>query len=149
MNNLKKIFLVVFMLSAGVSFSQNKKDWQKIKTLKIAFITEQLDLTSKEAQEFWPIYNDFDSKKSELYKKEHHEIRSKVKEIDKLSENEAAKLLEKHLLYESEKRELDKSFIKKISKIISAKKTLLLIRSEDDFKKKLIKQYHDKNKGRK
>ena len=32
---------------------------EKIKALKVAHITNELDLTSKEAQQFWPIYNEF------------------------------------------------------------------------------------------
>ena len=32
----------------------------KIRTLKVEFITEKLNLSSVEAEKFWPIYNVFD-----------------------------------------------------------------------------------------
>ena len=38
----------------------------KIRTLKIEFITEKLDLSSVEAEKFWPIYNVFDKAYMEL-----------------------------------------------------------------------------------
>jgi hypothetical protein len=148
MNNLKKIIpVLLLMFSFSLSFGQRKADWDKIKTLKIAFMTERLDLTSKEAQTFWPIYNEYQSKREELHVKGHKEIRIKFDESEKLSESDSAKLLDKYLQFEKEEEELEQTYLRKITKVISAKKTLLLIRSEDDFKRKLIKQYREKNKG--
>ncbi|WP_158973491.1 hypothetical protein [Cellulophaga sp. L1A9] len=147
MNKLKKIIpLILLMFACSLSFGQ-QKDWDKIKTLKIAFITERLNLSSKEAQTFWPIYNEYQSKREELHIKGHDEIRKKFDESEKLSESDSAKLLDKYLQYEKEEEELEQTYLRKITKVISAKKTLLLIRSEGDFKRKLIKQYRDKHKG--
>ncbi|QWX85523.1 hypothetical protein H0I23_07755 [Cellulophaga sp. HaHaR_3_176] len=150
MNNLKKIIpLALLMLTFSLSFGQKNADWDKIKTLKIAFITERLDLSSKEAEVFWPIYNEYQAKREELHIKGRKEIRQKIDESEKLSENDSAKLLDKYLLYEKEEEELEQTYLKKIQKVISANKTLLLIRSEGDFKRKLIKQYRDKHKDNK
>ena len=38
-----------------------------MKALKTAHITDQLDLTSAEAEKFWPIYNEFDAKLIDVY----------------------------------------------------------------------------------
>ncbi|WP_165749002.1 hypothetical protein [Cellulophaga sp. Z1A5H] len=147
MNNLKKIIpLTLLMFACAFSFGQ-QKDWDKIRTLKVAFITERLNLSSKEAQTFWPIYNEYQTKREELYVKGHEEIRKKFDESEKLSESDSAKLLDKYLLYENEEEALEQTYLKKIEKVISSKKTLLLIRSEGDFKRKLIKQYRDKHKN--
>lgn len=37
----------------------NRGEAQDIETLKIAFISKQLDLTPDEAQRFWPVYNQY------------------------------------------------------------------------------------------
>ena len=57
-----KILTLIFVLffSFSLSAQVNKESREKIKTLKIAYITEQLNLTAKEAQDFWPIYNTYD-----------------------------------------------------------------------------------------
>tara|TARA_R110000796_G_scaffold35017_3_gene90144 strand:- start:123377 stop:123826 length:450 start_codon:yes stop_codon:yes gene_type:complete len=149
MNNYKKIVVVAFLFATTLFYGQNKPDWEKIKTLKIAFLTERLNLNSKEAQAFWPVYNDYEAKRESLREKGHTQIRSKLKDSENLSETEASKLLDQFIKYEEEEEELDKNFLTKISKVISAKKTLLLLRSEEDFKRQLIKQYHEKNKGNK
>ena len=59
------------------SFAQ-KHDKEKIKALKVAHITEQLDLTAKEAQAFWPVYN--------ANEEAHYKLRdNKVKTIRRIS----------------------------------------------------------------
>ena len=62
---MKTITSIVFIISFSLlSFSQHNRD--KIKTLKIAYITEKLDLSKKEAQQFWPIYNAFEEENYNL-----------------------------------------------------------------------------------
>ena len=143
---MNKLMLCLFMLFTAVSFAQNKPDWEKIKSLKVAFITEKLSLSSKEAQEFWPVYNAYEEKRDALRKKEHTQIRSKIRDAETLTEKESSQLLKQHLELEEEEEELDKEFLKEVSTVISSKKTLLLLRSEEDFKRQLIKQYRH-NKG--
>ena len=147
MNSLKKTILVVILLTTTLSFAQHRPDREKIKSLKVAFITERLDLSTKEAQVFWPIYNEYQENREALRQKERSEIRGKIKNADELSEKQAKDLLEKYISFEDEEEALDKTFLKKVSGVISAKKTLLLLRSEEEFKRQLIKQYRHKRGG--
>ena len=147
MTKSKKLMLVVFLLTTTLFYAQHKPDWNKIKTLKIAFLTERLDLSSKEAQDFWPIYNAYEEEREKLRNKANNDISSKLKNTENLSEVDAAKLLSLYLANEEEEEELDKKFLLNVKKVISAKKTLLLLRSEEDFKRQLIKQYRDKHKN--
>ena len=145
---MNKFIITIFLLVTTLSFGQRNQDWEKINTLKVAFITEKLSLNTKEAQEFWPVYNEYQEKRNALRKKGHQEIKSKIKDADTLSEKEAQKLLALHMQIEEEEEVLDNDFLKKISKVISAKKTLLLLRSEEEFKRQLMKQYRQNKCGR-
>ena len=147
MSNLKKVLLVALLLTTTLSFGQQRPDREKIKALKVAFITERLDLSAKEAQTFWPIYNEHEAKRQVLRQKERSQIRGKIKNADELSEKEAEDLLEKYISFEDEEEALNKAFLKNVSKVISSKKTLLLLRSEEEFKRQLIKQYRHKRGG--
>ncbi|UWX53697.1 hypothetical protein NYZ99_11065 [Maribacter litopenaei] len=144
---MNRIVLTLFLLFALMSFGQDKSK-EKIKALKVAFLTEQLELTSKEAQEFWPVYNEYEEKRHELRKKQWVEIRSKLKELNGISEAESQKLLKAYMDIEEEEEKLDNAFLREVSKVISAKKTLILMRSEEDFKRQLIKQYRHNKGGR-
>ena len=62
-----KNLILILILSAG-SFSmasaQNdnrEQKTEKVQALKIAFITQKLELTSEEAQRFWPVYNRYET----------------------------------------------------------------------------------------
>ena len=70
-NNMTKKLIPILILFISVSaFAQRgEKMNERIKAQKIAFITEKLSLTSEEAQEFWPIYNEIEAKKETLRKK--------------------------------------------------------------------------------
>ena len=57
MKTTKKILIPVFALLLSVNLYAQKPNKEKVKALKVAHITEQLDLTAKEAQAFWPVYN--------------------------------------------------------------------------------------------
>ncbi|SEK41457.1 hypothetical protein SAMN04488008_101437 [Maribacter orientalis] len=143
---MNKYILSLFMLFTAISFGQHKKDWEKIKSLKVAYITEKLSLDSKEAQKFWPIYNEYEEKRHALIRKEHSQIKDKLENSDDLSEEDAKKLLTLKISIEEDEEELDKAFLIKVSKVTSSKKALLLLKAEEDFKRDLIKQYRH-NKG--
>ncbi len=125
-------------------FGQHNPDWDKIKTLKVAFLTEQLNLSTQEAELFWPIYNKYEEDRHALRKREWNEVRDKLKDMSGISEKQADDLLEKYLALEEEEEELDKAFLLKLSKVISSRKTILLLRAEEDFKRQLIRQSHQK-----
>jgi hypothetical protein len=56
---MKKIllFLSVFVGISYICAAQPPRE--KIKALKVAFITKELNLTSGEAEKFWPVYNEY------------------------------------------------------------------------------------------
>ncbi len=141
MNNFGKIgAIVLLLLTTTVSYGQRTPAKDKIKTLKIAFITERLNLSSEEAQTFWPIYNDHETKIEALRKKERIEMRGKLGYIETLSDKEVNDLLDAYIAMEEERNKLNRAFFEELRNVISAKKTFMLIKAEKDFKKRLIKQ---------
>jgi len=58
-----KKFLLLTIFAASFSLgliAQQPFKGERIKALKVAFITQALNLTSEEAQKFWPVYNAYD-----------------------------------------------------------------------------------------
>ncbi|MBT8322250.1 MAG: hypothetical protein KJO94_02120 [Eudoraea sp.] len=148
MNKFSKIGVLVFFLFmfAGV-YSQRRPVQEKIKTLKVAFITERLSLSSSEAQAFWPIYNEHEANLEALKREERIEIRSKMMDFESLSEREAASLLQQSIALEKEKHQMNIRFLEQMSEVISAKKTFLLIKAEEDFKKRLLREIQQRRRG--
>ncbi len=139
---MKKL-IIAFLFFATVMQAQDGKH-ERIKALKTAYITEQLALTSAEAQKFWPIYNSYDIKFHNLRMQEKNEIYKKLKEgLENLSEAEANILIEKDLSFESEELELRKQMSAELRKVISPKKIIILKKAENDFKKELLDRYRN------
>ncbi|MBP1841412.1 hypothetical protein [Formosa algae] len=140
---MKKGYIILLIALCSVNVFAQTKD-EKVKTLKIAFITEKLDLSKSEAQKFWPIYNAYEEENDAL----RDEMRAQRKDINlnDLSESEANNLLN-NMVQSNEKRlQLYNQYVKDLKKIIPAKKIIILKKSEDDFRKKLFEEYKKRHK---
>lgn len=145
-----KNILTAILLLISFSFYAQKEDMdakkEKIKAYKISFLTSELNLTTAESDKFWPMYTKFDDKQFEL---RHEKMKTYYK---KLKDDNAKALTEKeaaNLLYQIESTDqeiylLRKKYNADLKKILSAKKIILLKKSEDDFNRKLLHQYRDK-----
>jgi hypothetical protein len=141
MKNISKIgVLMLFVFVTNFVVGQNRPGREKIKSLKIAFITERLSLSSEEAAVFWPVYNEHEKALENLRLKERNEIRGKLRNFDQMSDQQINSLMDEFLELEKEKTERNRAFIKEMSGLISARKTFLLLKAEEDFKRRLLQQ---------
>ncbi|MBT8295051.1 MAG: hypothetical protein KJO51_01400 [Gramella sp.] len=145
---MKKILLLIcVLLTALPSLAQDEdKDTQRerIKALKVAYFTQELKLNEKTAEKFWPIYNEYERERRDLHKREHIEL----KNVECISEDEAEDLITEFLNVESEEYKIKKQLFKDLKQIISAKDIIKLHKLEDEFHKKLIKEYRSKRKNK-
>jgi Spy/CpxP family protein refolding chaperone len=140
----KYLLPLLLLLVSTISFSQGfKEKKEKIKALKVAYITEELDLSADEAQKFWPIYNSYDEKQFELRHKKMREIVNKFENggLEKLSEKEATTLVNQMEAIDYELYTLKKKFTNNLQSVISSKKIIKLKKAEDEFNRKLLKQF--------
>src|SRR5215213_6404194 len=72
-----------------------RKKKKQIKTLKVAFITNELDLNPDEAAKFWPLFNAFEDKQQEIRQQKLKGYLDRMNEdsFNKLSDKEASTLL--------------------------------------------------------
>lgn len=137
-----KTLVVILSLFCFVSTYSQKED--DITSYKIAFITERLDLNSKEAQVFWPIYNKHNKRYENLKKNTWEPIKKGLNKIDDLSEKEAEQLLKDYRLYKKERLDYREDYIKELLTAISPKKIMQLKKADYDFNRELLKQYQSK-----
>jgi len=144
---MKKIIIILFFVSAGL-FAQPDRH-EKIRTLKIAYITQELSLTSSEAEKFWPVYNAHDSKITELRISERRDVGSKLRDgLDTLSNEDANALIDRWLQIESETLKLRQELVLNLRKVLPPKKIIQLRKAENDFKRRLLERYKGKQRGK-
>ena len=148
---MKKIVLIVLLISTGLyaqrpNYGGQKPDYEKIKAFKTAHITEQLDLSSEEAEKFWPVYNEFDKNIMALREKEKSEIMSKLRNggVDALTDEEANIIIDRMLEMKTTELEYRKELAEDLKKVISPKKIIKLHRAEESFKRKLLERLKER-----
>ena len=125
---------------------QNK---ERIKALKIAFITERLDLTEQEAQKFWPVYNAFDDKQAKIKFKEMRELKAQGRQgFETMNDKEASKLLDKIIDADNRLHKNKVNFILDLKTILSAKKIMLLKSVEDEFNRRMLDEFKKRRHGK-
>lgn len=145
-NNLIAITLLLF---TSVTIAQNgkflKEKKEKIKSMKIAYITTELNLTIDEAAKFWPLYNSFEEKQQEIRKQKLKGYLDRVddEDFDKLTDKEATTILAQMETTEEELFQLRKKFVASLKGVISPIKILKLKKAEEGFNRKLLQQYRD------
>ena len=149
--NILSILIVFISLNAVAQdgpFLRKKKE--QIKSLKVAFITNELDLTPDEATKFWPIFNAYEDKQQEIkrQKLKGYLDRNDDNSFDKLSDKEAAAILAQMENSEDELYQARKKFVANLKGVISPVKILKLKKAEENFNRKLLQQYRDRKLGR-
>ena len=132
------LYIVIFLISVS-SFAQPNQG--KIRVLKIAFITEKLNLTEAEAEKFWPIYNTYDKNTSKIKHEEINKIRQEISQnMGTLSDDKANELLDRFIEAEKNLYNEKIQLATKLRKVISAQKIILLKVVEEEFNKRILER---------
>ncbi len=139
------IVIVVFLSALSTMVAQDKKDHrEKIKALKVAFITQELNMSSQTAQKFWPVYNKYELDKRSLHKRENVDWDN----IGTISDSKAEEMLKEYLAVEREEYIIKKQLFSDLKRILSAREIVLLHKLEADFNKKMIQEYRNRTANR-
>ena len=111
----KNNLILILLLASFSLVAQGKKMMEKkeeIDALKVAFITNNLALTTSEAEKFWPVYNAFEDKQFEIKHQKSLVFLKRMDEeaLNKMSEKEAAAILDKMESSEEEIFQMRKNY---------------------------------------
>ncbi|PWK17885.1 sensor of ECF-type sigma factor [Xanthomarina spongicola] len=141
---MKNILITLFALVVSLTtYSQNDKH-EKIKTLKIAYITEALDLTTPEAEKFWPIYNTYENEQDKL-RSEIHEKRKNI-DFETLTESDAKKIIDDMEALAKTRYELNRNYMSELKSVLTSKKIIKLREAEESFKRKMFEEYRKRHR---
>lgn len=139
---IKNISIILFLLATANIYAQPaNKHKEKIKVFKVGFITNQLDLSDKEAQAFWPIYNQYEKDRKKLRKN-----RIKKSDVETMSDQQLSSLLREMIEKQEQVVALRSQLIEQLKPILPLKKIVKLQIAERQFKKEILRHM---NKGQK
>lgn len=147
---IKFAFLLISICSLGtVSKAQEapkptEEDMRKIKSAYIALVTERLELSPKQAEKFWPIYNEYVDKRQAL-KSRLDERRSQI-DPKTASEEEKRSLIDLHLKLKEQEVDLERTYSDRMMRVISPEQLIKLRSAEEDFRRMLLERLQNRRK---
>lgn len=150
---MKKL-IAIHILSAlfYAVYAQPGKDadhdwWEKYRSEKVAFLTSFLELSPREAQQFWPLYNELEKERWEAQRLR-KELEEKVLEAKETMADYKIKQLTREFAG-SMKKEADMlvTYNEKFLEILPPGKVLKLYKAESEFRMHMIKKFRDRRKN--
>jgi len=117
----------------------HKPNPEKFKAMKVAYLTEKMALTTAEAEKFWPIYNEYESKKK-AERKEFRDDKKELAEKTELSDAEIEKMLNERIQLKQDELNLEKEYLAKFKTVLPMKKVGELYKAEESFKRDLLRK---------
>ena len=123
-------FIFAFPLSA-----QDKQRSEQIESVKVAFITQKLDLNSSEAEKFWPVYNNYQREMKVVFN------------ARRTAKNDPDTKLDGELDIETRLLDTRKKYKQEFSKVIASEKVSLFFQAEREFREQMIKELRERRKN--
>lgn len=134
-----RIILLTLALSSVFNTMNAQEDRkEQIERLRVAFISEELDLSAEEAQAFWPVFNIFRDQRKELEK----DIRKSIRQLEEkvpLSEQDVLRLNQKVSENRTSITRIEEQLIIDLMPILGPERSLKLMNIESNFKKRILK----------
>lgn len=136
--------LILFFLGPRTVFSQDYKKIQELQAQKVGFFTNKLQLTTKEAQEFWPVYNDYQARKNKIIQDRRSTARYYMQNLNNLSEKEIEELTGKYIHLMKEESDLLQTYHEKFKEVLPIRKVMRIYVAEEQYKAFLLRQLRNR-----
>ncbi len=145
---------ILFFSLAGMLFAQEpEKDWEarkeEWKAQKVAFFTQKMNLDSKTAEKFWPIYNEYEHDRFENHRA-FKDVMNDMQNIDDaktLSDAEYLKLSERLLDVKKQQLSMEEKYLERFKEVLSPKQLVLFYKAEDQFGKEMLRRFRGKQRN--
>lgn len=147
---MKKLYTLLLFFVTFLALGQNLENRvERVQALRVAYISDKLNLTPDEAQRFWPVFNQFDDKMDHLRKQKRQLLfKLRPENASKLSEKETNALMEEDDQLEQEIQNNRRMLVKNLQGVIPNQKILMLRQIEVEFKQKLLNQIKNRRDAR-
>ncbi len=149
MNQFRNILLITMLLVNGLlanAQADQEERGDRIQAAKVAYITSKLNLSTSQAQQFWPLYNEFEEARKKI-RKQIRQLRIDNMVLDG-SDEELKADIRKLFALRMEELQLEKTYSEKFLTVLSPKQLAEYYRSEKEFTRLLLKRLKDR-KGKK
>jgi hypothetical protein len=131
------IFLAIFPL---IQVTAQNPNLEKLNAYKIAFFTRRMNLTSQEAEKFWPVYNEFQDKRNAIQTERQALNRNFNQNELNMTEKELIEAGDKHVSLQVQEASLAQEYHKKFKEILAPAKIIRLYQAENQYRLQLLNE---------
>jgi hypothetical protein len=138
---MKKILTFALIIIGFTAIAQNKNQQDaksKLEAARIALITDRLDLTPEQAQQFWPIYNEYAEHRRTI-QQEFREARKGI-DMDNLTEEQGQTMVRARMQGKQKQLDLETRYSERLMNVINTRQLMSLKKAEDDFRGMIIRR---------
>jgi hypothetical protein len=154
---MKKFILVVTLLIAIPELFLNAQDkprqdrddqerqerFERFRSMKIAYYSERIEFTSEEAEQFWPVYNEFDRQTAALNRQSKAQFRDFESKVDAITEEQVEEMIDQYVETQKKQAQLAEDFHAQFKKILPPKKIMTLYITEVQFREDMLRRLRD------
>ena len=133
------VILIILMLPVIRVAAQNP-NLEKLNNYKIGFFTKRLNLTSEEAEKFWPVYNEYQGKRNLIQLEKLKINRNFNQNGSTLSDNQLVEMGDKYVDCLVQESALAVAFHKKLREVLSPSKVIMYYQAENQYKAQLLNE---------
>ncbi|UKK52253.1 hypothetical protein L6472_06655 [Prevotella sp. E13-17] len=132
------LFIFAFVFSINIQAQQAKFSPEKFEAELVSYITKEANLSHQEASIFFPIYKEMREKQRLLFLKQRSIAKKKPQD-----EKGCLKAIKERDQIDVELKELQKAYHEKFLKSLSASKVYDILKAEDRFHRKMMKNWEN------
>ena len=135
----KSILTIIMILITNSIFCQSDTfNREKIEAYKKLYLSDKLKLDPKTENEFWITYKSYEDSLRKLNRQRRQELLKLRANNFKINNEDYPKMIDNYMYFEKRKVELRGELISQLKEIMSVRKTLMLFRYEEDFRREMI-----------
>ena len=134
------LFACLFIAFQGLAQDRHGKRSEKIDAAKTAFLTDKMQLTTDQAQKFWPLYNEYEEKKQEIRKKSRF---FKDQNLEAMSDQQLKEAINTMHDFRQKELNLEKEYTDRFQKVISIRQLATMYKAEKEFTKVLLQKLNN------
>lgn len=140
------MLILIFFSQMAFAQREGSFDKEKLKDARIAFITDRLDLSSQQAERFWPIFNKYsESREANLRKMASLNPRREEGEI---SDSQAKTMITERFKLQRQMVADEEKFVQEVSSVISYSQILQLNGIARDFTRMIYQRHRRRDNQR-
>ena len=143
------IVLLIILVFPVIRLAAQNPNLEKLNNYKIGFFTKRLNLTSEEAEKFWPVYNEYQGQRNQIQFEKMKLNRTFNQNESTLSDKQLEEMGDKYVDCIVQESALAVTFHKKLKTVLPPAKVIMYYQAENQYKAQLLNELQNQRQQQK